>query len=242
MSQQSRRRFLVVLGAVPAFGACALATTDYSGSFANNNDPDGTDGGGGGTTTGGGTATHSPADSGSGGTTKTGGGATDSGSGGTTTTSGGPTDSGSGGTTTSGTPDSGSGGTTTTPPPTDSGTPPVETGPTCTPLSKNLGPTSMFPSNSWTQVGSGRSAVVVGHDSGGYYVVSAVCTHAGCTNDPPDSSGGQYCSCHGASFDADGNVTGGPARSNLKNYKVVVCGGNVTSDLSTTVAAGTRAN
>jgi cytochrome b6-f complex iron-sulfur subunit len=53
-------------------------------------------------------------------------------------------------------------------------------------------------------------AFVVG-GPGGVYAVSAVCTHLGCiTRYVPDENA-IACPCHGSRFDAEGNVTHGPA-------------------------------
>jgi len=46
------------------------------------------------------------------------------------------------------------------------------------------------------------------------YTLSAICTHRKCKLDPePDHS--FHCPCHGSTFDANGHVTGGPARRDL---------------------------
>jgi Rieske Fe-S protein len=214
MAPVSRRRFIYVAAVVPAAGACALSTSQFDGA-SGNADPDqlGTKAAGdaGATPTG-------PADAS---------GARDTGV--TTTPTGGPppTDAGPSAADT--------GATTRTPPSGDAGAP------ACTPLATDLGPTSAFPLNAWSNGGSGRSTYVVGHDAGGYYVLSAVCTHSShCTLDPPDSTGGQSCPCHGATFDPDGNVTRGPATIALANYLVAVCGGRLSADFTKTVPIGTR--
>ncbi len=134
-------------------------------------------------------------------------------------------------------------GSTTTNPSVDAGTttmPATDAGPSCHPLSIDLGPATDFPLNTWKAFGSGRSSYVVGHDGGGFYVVSACCTHKWCTNDPPDATGAQSCPCHGAQFDPDGHVLSGPTTVDLPNYQVVSCGGRLSTDLTKTVPAGTR--
>jgi len=46
------------------------------------------------------------------------------------------------------------------------------------------------------------------------FALSAICTHRKCKLDAePDHS--FHCPCHGSSFDANGHVTGGPARRDL---------------------------
>lgn len=134
---------------------------------------------------------------------------------------------------TSATGDAGSGSDGTTPPP--------DTSSACTPAPRDVGALTSFPANSWNIVGSGRTSLIIGHDSGGVYAFSAICPHAGCVVDPPDTSGNTFCSCHGAAFDANGNVTSPPARTALRNYAVTLCGGRVQVDTSKVVAIGTRA-
>lgn len=47
-------------------------------------------------------------------------------------------------------------------------------------------------------------------DAEGLHAISAVCTHLGCIAERGDD--GRFdCACHGSRFDAEGNVTGGPA-------------------------------
>jgi len=87
------------------------------------------------------------------------------------------------------------------------------------------------------------SEVVVGRDAKGVYAMSAICTHAGCYLD--DSSGtvaaGLYCGCHGSSFDGNGAVTNGPARSPLQHYAVTIAAdGGITVDGSKPVSVDTR--
>jgi cytochrome b6-f complex iron-sulfur subunit len=62
-------------------------------------------------------------------------------------------------------------------------------------------------------------AFVVG-GPGGVYAVSAVCTHLGCiTRYVPDENA-IACPCHGSRFDAEGNVTHGPAPRPLQWLEV----------------------
>jgi cytochrome b6-f complex iron-sulfur subunit len=87
------------------------------------------------------------------------------------------------------------------------------------------------------------SNVVVGLDSQGVYAMSAVCTHAGCLVE--DTSGsitdGLSCPCHGSTFDGNGAVTHGPARSPLQHYQVTIAAdGSITVDGSKPVAANVR--
>ncbi|MHC4994522.1 MAG: QcrA and Rieske domain-containing protein [Planctomycetota bacterium] len=61
----------------------------------------------------------------------------------------------------------------------------------------------------------GQQVIVLGRDEGPI-VVSAACPHLGCnvTWEPADSL--FRCPCHGATFDADGEILSGPVSSPLK--------------------------
>jgi cytochrome b6-f complex iron-sulfur subunit len=87
------------------------------------------------------------------------------------------------------------------------------------------------------------SNVVVGLDNQGVYAMSAVCTHAGCLVE--DTSGtisaGLSCPCHGSTFDGNGAVTRGPARTPLQHYQVTIAtDGSITVDGSKPVGANVR--
>jgi cytochrome b6-f complex iron-sulfur subunit len=84
---------------------------------------------------------------------------------------------------------------------------------------------------------------VVARDANGVYAMSAVCTHAGCLLDDGASTiaAGLACPCHGSTFDGNGTVTNGPARSPLQHYAVVIAAdGSITVDGSQAVSADTR--
>ncbi len=60
--------------------------------------------------------------------------------------------------------------------------------------------------------------------AGAFIAVSASCTHQG-TNVYYYSNGNKFvCPNHGAQFSNTGNVTQGPANSNLKQYKTALTG------------------
>lgn len=63
---------------------------------------------------------------------------------------------------------------------------------------------------------------IVGRDVGGLYAFTSVCTHEGCDVPAPDAGGEIVCPCHGSRFDANGDVTGGPAKSSLLHVPVVI--------------------
>ena len=56
--------------------------------------------------------------------------------------------------------------------------------------------------------------------------LSAVCTHLGCIV-KYKGGGVILCPCHEASFDLNGNVTGGPAPRPLTYYRVRIVGGRI---------------
>jgi len=87
-----------------------------------------------------------------------------------------------------------------------------------------------------TQVAVGTSLSFTGPDgnpafllhpaAGSFVAFSAVCTHQGC---PVSFAGpGFQCPCHGATYDQNGQVTGGPAPAPLTPIPVKVVGGDVT--------------
>jgi Rieske Fe-S protein len=85
--------------------------------------------------------------------------------------------------------------------------------------------------------------VAVARDANGVYGMSAVCTHEGCLlDDGADTiAAGLGCPCHGSTFDGNGIVTGGPARSPLQHYAVTIAAdGSITVDGSQQVSASVR--
>jgi Rieske Fe-S protein len=101
---------------------------------------------------------------------------------------------------------------------------------------KNEGALTSFPVGTWKKV----NGAIVGHDAMGLFAYTTICTHQGCTIGAPSSDGSTTCPCHGATYDGNGNVTGGPAPSPLEHFAVAVCDGNVYVDQNTTVASDTR--
>jgi cytochrome b6-f complex iron-sulfur subunit len=70
-----------------------------------------------------------------------------------------------------------------------------------------------------------------------FHVISAVCTHLGCT---VQWRGTEFdCPCHGSRFDANGNVLGGPAPRPLPWFELSLAPDGVLEvDNSTTVPEG----
>ena len=138
---------------------------------------------------------------------------------------------------------SGSSGTVNGPTTQDSGTGGGDDGggdggtnPACGGGASNAGSVASYPPGTWTAMGT----FIIGHDAGGLFAFSTSCTHRGCTIGPPSSTGATLCPCHGARFDGNGAVTGGPANSPLPHFALTVCDGSVFVDSSATVAAATR--
>ncbi len=70
-------------------------------------------------------------------------------------------------------------------------------------------------------------------------MLSAICTHLGCT--VGQKLEGFHCPCHGSTFDAAGTNTGGPAPRPLPWHAVSLGGGDaLIVDLGTEVAAGEK--
>ncbi|HYB91204.1 MAG TPA: Rieske 2Fe-2S domain-containing protein [Candidatus Binataceae bacterium] len=76
-------------------------------------------------------------------------------------------------------------------------------------------------------------------DAVGFYVISAICTHLGCT---VQWKGTEFdCPCHGSRFNPDGAVIGGPAPAPLKWFSTTESpDGYLQVDTATTVARGFR--
>jgi thiosulfate dehydrogenase [quinone] large subunit len=75
-------------------------------------------------------------------------------------------------------------------------------------------------------------------DANGIFALTSICTHAGCAVNVQGQ--GFSCSCHGATFDEQGNVTSGPASSPLEHYPCALVNGHVCVDTSRTVTADVR--
>jgi cytochrome b6-f complex iron-sulfur subunit len=65
-----------------------------------------------------------------------------------------------------------------------------------------------------------RFAVWVVHDEGGFYALSTVCTHLGCTPSWLEGEQKFKCPCHGSGFYASGVNFEGPAPRPLERFKV----------------------
>ena len=99
-----------------------------------------------------------------------------------------------------------------------------------------------FPVGSLESIGT--LPVALGHDAGGFYALTLTCTHEGCNMAQQGivSGSGIVCQCHGASYNANGHVLGGPAPEDLTHFAVIIdaATGAVTIDGDTTVSASVR--
>jgi cytochrome b6-f complex iron-sulfur subunit len=86
----------------------------------------------------------------------------------------------------------------------------VATGPASVELPKR----ELAPGDAKRFLLAGRPAIVV-RTARGYHAFWAACTHLGCTVRWRRAPGDLFCPCHGARFDLDGRVRGGPARAPL---------------------------
>ena len=86
---------------------------------------------------------------------------------------------------------------------------------------------------------TGRNVALYRDEDGGVYAISTVCTHLGCI--VRAETDGFECPCHGSRYDADGEVTRGPAPRHLDWLEVTGAdGGTYIVDEGTVVPVGTR--
>lgn len=72
-----------------------------------------------------------------------------------------------------------------------------------------------------------QGVLVAKTNSGTFLAVSAACTHEGTFINYFASSNNFICPNHGAHFDSNGNVTQGPASTNLKKYNTALTGNSL---------------
>jgi cytochrome b6-f complex iron-sulfur subunit len=83
-----------------------------------------------------------------------------------------------------------------------------------------------------------RHSIFVVRDPGGFYALSAVCTHLGCLSVWKPEAEVIACPCHGSSFQKDGSVIAGPAPRPLPWLKMWMSDdGNLMVDRSSIVPA-----
>lgn len=81
-----------------------------------------------------------------------------------------------------------------------------------------LGFTNDYPLDSRTVLPEIPAILI--HTKQGFFAHSLVCTHLGCTLE--SGADGFACPCHGSRFDADGNVTHGPAAKPLVSLRIEI--------------------
>ncbi|MEI8135232.1 MAG: Rieske 2Fe-2S domain-containing protein [bacterium] len=65
----------------------------------------------------------------------------------------------------------------------------------------------------------GHDILIVRQSATSYITILMVCTHASCTGNSMQQSGTTIiCTCHDSRFDLSGNVTKGPASTNLSTF------------------------
>ncbi|MBI2842301.1 MAG: Rieske 2Fe-2S domain-containing protein [Armatimonadetes bacterium] len=73
-------------------------------------------------------------------------------------------------------------------------------------------------------------------DDKGFRILSAVCTHLGCTVNKDAGSNSYSCPCHGSKFDGNGRVARGPAPKPLQMFDITLApSGHMVVDTKKTV-------
>lgn len=85
-----------------------------------------------------------------------------------------------------------------------------------TPTQYNLGPASNFSSDTSTILPD--IPAIVFHTDDGFFALSLVCTHLGCTIE--QTRDGFVCPCHGSQYGWDGKPVRGPAKTNLATLRI----------------------
>ena len=82
----------------------------------------------------------------------------------------------------------------------------------------DLGSVDQYPLGSRTSIPEIPALLI--HTESGFTALSLTCTHLGCTLEPSET--GFACPCHNSSFDAQGNVTHGPAVKPLQVLRIEI--------------------
>ena len=82
----------------------------------------------------------------------------------------------------------------------------------------DLGSVDQYPLGSRTSIPEIPSLLI--HTESGFTALSLTCSHLGCTLEPNET--GFVCPCHNSSFDAQGNVTHGPAVKPLQILRIEI--------------------
>jgi len=82
----------------------------------------------------------------------------------------------------------------------------------------DLGSADQYPLGSRTAIPQIPALLI--HTESGFTALSLTCTHLGCTLEPNET--GFACPCHNSAFDAQGNVTHGPAVKPLRSLRIEI--------------------
>jgi cytochrome b6-f complex iron-sulfur subunit len=98
------------------------------------------------------------------------------------------------------------------------------------------GSPDLYPINSVTFLQEQQVYIV--RTVGGFYAVSAVCTHLGCVTQWKPEANMIACPCHGSKFTPEGKKLEGPAPRPLPHYSIVLtAGGELLVDKLQTIKA-----
>ncbi len=110
------------------------------------------------------------------------------------------------------------------------------------PVGTKIGMLTAYASMGLHKVSS--ASVLLGHDGGGYYALTSICTHQGCDMAGSDGfieSPNIQCACHGSEFGPTGAVIQSPAQSPLHAYALALgCDGFLYVNKKQTVASTVR--
>jgi len=108
-------------------------------------------------------------------------------------------------------------------------------------------PQSIFPAGAPESYRVGTATIIPGaravlyREKDGFWAVSLVCSHLGCTTE--EAGSGYRCPCHGSRYDRQGRVLNGPGKLALKAVMVEEdAEGNLVIDISREAPAGYRFN
>ncbi len=91
----------------------------------------------------------------------------------------------------------------------------------------------MFADSRYSDQYCGQNGFVIVQPTAGQFVaLSSSCTHQCCSVVVKASRSELYCPCHRATFDFNGNVTGGPTNTPLATLPVCTDGTNVYVQLA----------
>jgi len=86
------------------------------------------------------------------------------------------------------------------------------------PTSFRIGPPDDYPIDSVTYLADQQVYIV--RLAGGFFAISAICTHLGCITQFKADLDLIACPCHGSRFDKDGGVVHGPAPRPLQHFAI----------------------